>query len=101
MLIFDVPYHFYVAFEAYKTLLVVSPNGGRFFYSAGAAEIRLTCNENAYTARINALVIDAILIAYDSSRPGMLVYERDWFFTLFGITCPLAEHTDVFCENLD
>ena len=101
MLIFDVPYHFYIAFEADKTLIALSPNGGRFFYSAGAAEIRLTCNENAYTAPINALVIDAILIACDSSRPGMLVNERNWFFLLFGITCPLAEPTDVFCENLD
>ena len=61
----------------------------------------MTCNENANTAHINALVIDPIPIAYDSPLPGMLVHEGDWFFPLSGMTCPLAEHTELFCENLD
>jgi len=61
----------------------------------------MTCIENANIAHINALVIDPIPIAYDSPPPSMLVHEGDWFFPLFGITCPLAEHTELFCENLD
>ena len=36
-----------------------------------------------------------------ANSAGMLVHEGDWFFPLSGMTCPLAEHTELFCENLE